>query len=74
MGVEQPHRAFAQVERPTRAYVMLMIASRSPAKLTRKRTKRFEQAVESELARCRRECRARWPPRFACSCRRPGGT
>lgn len=47
--VEQAYRGFAQVERPTRAYVMLMIASRSPAKLTRKRTKRFEQAVESEL-------------------------
>jgi AcrR family transcriptional regulator len=47
--VAEAYRAFAQVERPTRAYVMLMIASRSPAKLTRKRTKRLEQAVESEL-------------------------
>jgi AcrR family transcriptional regulator len=47
--VGEAYRAFAQADRPTRAYVMLMIASRSPAKLTRKRTKRFEQAVESEL-------------------------
>lgn len=47
--VAQTYRAFDELERPTRAYVMLMIASRSAAKLTRKRTKRFEQAIESEL-------------------------
>ena len=31
-----------------RAYVMLMIASRSPAQLTRERTKQFEQLMEDE--------------------------
>ena len=47
--VEQTYRAFDEVERPTRAYVMLMLASRSAAKLTRKRTKRVEQALDSEF-------------------------
>ena len=31
-----------------RAYVMLMIASRSPAQLTRERTRQFEQLMEDE--------------------------
>ncbi len=42
------YRTIADNASHVRAYVMLMIASRSPAQVTRERTKRFEQLLEDE--------------------------
>ena len=41
-------RMIADKAAHVRAYVMLMIASRSPAEVTRERTKQFEQLMEDE--------------------------
>ena len=42
------YRTIADKAAHVRAYVMLMIASRSPAQITRERTKQFEQLIEDD--------------------------
>jgi AcrR family transcriptional regulator len=43
------YRGLATQEVHTRAYVMLMVANRRPARLTRKRSQRFEEAVARDV-------------------------